>query len=322
MKTSKVIHFAAFLFLLFLATLYLGCPGKNSPTSPNNPPAATDTPTVTPTPTLCMNSSGTPCTSTFTPTASPTATPTSTATPTPSSTPTATCPGGSYSISGAVSFIGTPNAGATLVVECLTTLQPSVCPLQLAIVPGTNGPYTFTGLGAYPYYLVGLYAFPETYGIRPGAYVSGYTNGASFQCPGASKSALVPVAPSSGNPNPSGIDITFGTAVQLWGVIANVTYSGAQTNPVFVGLFTDGTYGTQITEDNFCCPPSTTNAIKSVFDPNQFCASETVYVMVWDGTNIFGPQSGDAYLRWGSTSTIADGSTILNITFDDTHKLP
>jgi hypothetical protein len=55
MKTSKIIRFAVILFFPFLATLYFGCPSKNSPTSP---PAPTATPLYSSTGVTVVSGSG------------------------------------------------------------------------------------------------------------------------------------------------------------------------------------------------------------------------------------------------------------------------
>jgi hypothetical protein len=268
--------------LIPLALFLTACPSKNNPSSPISQPTATNT--------SCMDSNGHTCT--------PTNTPTATNTP---------CDTGSYSISGSVTYMGPTNAGATLVVMCpnLPGTTANCNGTMATIVPGTAGSYSVTGFGPGTYDVAGLYdTFSASGSPNLGGYAAFYNGPGSVIC--STNSAKVTIT----NSSPTGINFSFGTSYQIYGVNVNVSYTGTETNQLNVGIYATSSYSTPINGGILSDPGGSL----SIIDNHNPCGSETVYVMVWNGTNLT-PNPGDDFIQWGSTPTVDNPTYSIGVTF-------
>lgn len=225
---------------------------------------------------------------------------------TPTITPTATpnC-GGPYSMSGSVTYTGPTSSGSSLLVV-VPPANGGNCSTQNSVVSGTQGPYNISNLGPGSYNVIGLYGTFNN-GPNLGDYIAFYNGGGAGTCANPFQSTIT-------NSSLSGIDLTFDNTYQLYGINANLSYTGSHTSWVNVGIFTDSAYTNKINSK------SLNNGVYTgtitLVDNNLLCGSETVYVMAWVGTNNNGPNTGDPYVQLGPTTTVAD-STSLTINFAD-----
>jgi hypothetical protein len=141
----RSIYFVGFALLLLSFFEFFPIACGNSPTSP------APTPTPVPANTPCVNSSNTPCTSTFTATPTHTATNTSTSTPTSSPTKTAT-PTNTNTPTNTATFTntGTPTNTATVTPTNTATFSPTVTLSPVACVATATVGYTYvSGTGTF-----------------------------------------------------------------------------------------------------------------------------------------------------------------------------
>lgn len=280
----------------------------------------TDTTTVTPTATITNTPTITP---THTPTGTPTNTfpytPTRTLTNTPSSTPSPTysptpnCTAG-YSVSGSVTYNGTVVGGYALDVHIATVLDGTdVCNGADLGFGATTGNYSDSYMPAGSYYIIGLYGTYNNDGPNLGTYTSAY-NGASGTC---NVLSATKVNLSSGNPNVSGANLTFNNTYQLWGINANVTYTGSQSlGSINAALYSNSGYTNRIT----CKGGIISGTTHQMIDTTTICAGGgSAYLMVWYGQDKTTPHTGDAYKKVGLFSEVNNSSTITNVSFDDTN---
>ena len=286
----------------------------------------TDTPTVTPTATITNTPTITPThTQTGTPTNTPlvtstaTSTPTKTSTNTPSSTPSPTysptpnCTG-TYNISGSVTYNGTVVGGYALDVHIATVLDGTdICNGADLGFGTTTGNYGDSYLPAGSYYIVGLYGTYSSDGPALGTYTSAY-NGVSGTC---NVNSSTKINLSSGNPNVTGVNLTFNSAYQLWGVNANVTYTGSQSGgTINAALYSDSGYTIRRSTKRGIANGTT----HPLIDATTVCSGGgTAYLMVWYGNSDTGPQTGDAYYKYGAVTEVKNSSTITTVSFGDTN---
>jgi hypothetical protein len=269
------------------------------------------TQTFSPTETLSPTQTGT---STNTVQSTPTITLTFTTTPTASPSPTATVScSGSYSISGTVDYTGSTVSGDSLVMLFVSPSQlngggGNGCNVPTTFVSSTTGSYAYSmpNLSAGTYYVIGSYGTYGSNGPNLGNYVGDY--GSTCTLTTSTKEIL-----SSGNQNPTGVNVTFGTTHQLWGVNATVNYGGSQTGgSLQVGLFTG--VDTSTGAYNFI----TSNGVnasgdtESLIDTNDGCITSgpTISVIGWYGSSYTGPNAGDNYAVVSTTEVNNPTTTI------------
>jgi len=281
-----------------------------------NTPTVTLTATITQTPT----DTGTP-TQTGTPTNTLAVPPTSTATNTPSSTPSPTysptpdCTG-TYSISGNMTYTGPTAGGSYLYVAAISNPGGggnNSCNDEFVGISGTSGPYSLPYLPLTSYYVVGFYGVPPSSGPPPlGTFAAIYNSG-SVTC-GFNSSEKV-----NATTNPTGINLTFSNTYALYGVNAQVTYTGSQTGKTLnVGLF-NSSYTVEATGNG----GFSSGSVVTLIDPTTVCThGATTYVMAWYGSSSSAPQSGDAYKEYGSATEIDTTATNVTISFGDTNIWP
>ncbi len=156
------------------------------------------------------------------------------------------------------------------------------------------------------YYIVGAYGTFGNSGPSLGDYVGDYGN--TCLLASSTQETL-----SGGNANPTGVNVTFGTTHQLWGVNATVNYGGSQTGgSLQVGLFSGvntstGAY-TFITANGVSASGDT----ESLIDTTDGCITSgpTVSVIGWYGTNYAGPNAGDNYAVVSTTEVNNPTTTI------------
>lgn len=270
----------------------------------------TDTPTDTGTPTLTGTPTNTfPTTPTSTPTNSPTGTPSPTYSPTPDCT-------GTYSISGNISYTGSTVGGSNLALYITTSVgSGGTCPGVDLGFGSTSGSYSASHLPAGSYYIIGLYGTYGSNGPNLGDYASAY-NGSSNTCNVLSASQITV---SAGNPNSTGVNLTFDSTYQLWGLNVEATYTGSQINgSINAAIYSDSGYTNKINSNGNISSGSST----SLIDAGSVCsAGGSSYLMVWYGQSNSGPQSGDAYIKQGLISEV-NNSTITSVSFGDTNIWP
>ncbi len=375
---------ALFSFLVLTSVLIIGCPGKNSPSSPS---ASAPTDTFTATNTACTDGSGHTCTFTVTPTAtetatsSPTGTPTNTATVTDTRTPTATTTNtgtptltgtpsstatitntptnsgtptqtgtptntipttptstatnsptgtpsptysptpdctGTYSISGNITYTGPTSGGSSAYVYAIQNPggggNNSCNPPGTGLSGGTSGSYSLTYLPSGSYYVIAFYgALPGNSGPPLGSNAAIY-NAGNPAC------SFSPSEKVNASTNPTGINLTFSNTYQLWGVNAAVTYTGSNSNGgLQVGLFSGvntstGAY-TLITENG---GNGGSNFTTGLIDTTTVCGGGgNVEVLAWYGNSSNGPNAGDSYGYYGTTSEVNNSTSTISIIFSD-----
>ncbi|HEY5040281.1 MAG TPA: hypothetical protein VIJ93_14540, partial [bacterium] len=116
---------------------------------------------------------------------------------------------------------------------------------------------------------------------------------------------------------PTGINVTFDSTYQFWGVNSQVTYTGGQTGKnINAGLYSDSAYTTQVGNQG----GASSGSVVTLLDTTTGCsAGGTGYLMVWygNGNNNSSPQTGDAYYKYGSITEINTTSTNATISFGD-----
>ena len=307
---------SAFIFFVsFMALFHWACPRNLDPIS--TPPSPT------PVNTTCVNSSGTPCSPTFTDSPTPTSTPT--VTPTPTATcpntplPTAT-PNTGNVLNGTVTYTGSlasVDASHLLWVMSYNTSTPSnpLSPSSFNTVATNGGTYHLNFQASGTYYAALFFDWSGVSGSIPvGAPYYLYNNGGA--CTGPIGNGIAVSGATSG---PAFI---LGDNCRVEGLYGTVQYTGSKgpvnpCHPLYVQAFSDSGYSSRVS----VTPALSANGSRyDLYNPYQFIPFSSLpsaYIQAfYDAAGTGSLATGDPYINLTGSTTF-NAFTNQNISFND-----